>query len=102
MLKLFIYLSLLITQSTYASDIDQRVLIDGEVLYTEECQKCHDNSLVPISDGTSMKSLDDIRWQISTCVGALGIFWMPIDEEDVAQYLNHDFFHFENTPKPDS
>ncbi|HAO70212.1 MAG TPA: hypothetical protein DCQ65_01245, partial [Gammaproteobacteria bacterium] len=67
-----------------------------------ECQKCHDNSLVPISDGTSMKSLDDIRWQISTCVGALGIFWMPIDEEDVAQFLNHDFFHFENTPKPDS
>jgi hypothetical protein len=49
-----------------------------------------------------MKSLDDIRWQISTCVGALGIFWMPNDEEDVAQYLNHDFFHFESTPKPDS
>ncbi|SFV79651.1 hypothetical protein MNB_SUP05-11-232 [hydrothermal vent metagenome] len=49
-----------------------------------------------------MKSLDDIRWQISTCVGALGIFWIPNDEEDVAQYLNHDFFHFENTPKPDS
>ncbi len=101
MLRLLISLFLLITSSAYATDIDQRILIDGEVLYTEECQKCHDNSLVPISDGSSMQSLDDIRWQISTCVGALGIFWMPNDEEDVAQYLNHDFFHFENTPKPD-
>jgi hypothetical protein len=34
-------------------------------------------------------------------VTALGIFWMPNDEEDVAQFLNHDFFHFENTEKPD-
>ncbi|HIM58253.1 MAG TPA: hypothetical protein EYJ00_02885 [Gammaproteobacteria bacterium] len=102
MLKLFACLLLLITGITSAKDIDQSVLIDGKVLYTEECQKCHDNSLVPISDGTSMQSLDDIRWQISTCVTALGIFWMPNDEEDVAQYLNHDFFHFKNTPKPDS
>ena len=102
MLKRLAYLLLLITFSIQASDIDKRVLIDGEVLYTEECQKFHDNSLVPISDGTSLQSLDDIRWQISTCVTALGIFWMPNDEEDVAQYLNHDFFHFKITPKPDS
>ncbi|EEZ79598.1 MAG: hypothetical protein HN828_00315 [Candidatus Thioglobus sp.] len=101
MLRLSAYLFLLITLSVQGSDIDQRILIDGEVLYTEECQKCHDNSLVPINDGTSMQSLDDIRWQISTCVTALGIFWMPNDEEDVAQFLNHDFFHFENTEKPD-
>jgi len=102
MLKRLTYPLLLIALSAQGSDIDQRILIDGEVLYTEECQKCHDNSLVPISDGTSMQSLDDIRWQISTCVTALGIFWMPNDEEDVAQYLNHDFFHFKTTPKPDS
>ena len=55
MLKRLAYLLLLITFSIQASDIDKRVLIDGEVLYTEECQKCHDNSLVPISDGTSLQ-----------------------------------------------
>jgi len=36
MLKLLITLSLLITENLYADDIDQRILIDGEVLYTEE------------------------------------------------------------------
>ncbi len=99
MLKAYIYLSLLITCVTNASDIDQRILIDGEVLYTEECQRCHDNSLVPINDNTSMKSLNDIREQISLCVGVLDIRWLPEDEEDVALYLNHDFFHFESPPK---
>ena len=38
MLKRLAYLLLLITFSIQASDIDKRVLIDGEVLYTEECQ----------------------------------------------------------------
>ena len=82
-----------------ANDIDKRILIDGEVLYTEECHRCHDNSLVPIHDNTSMESLNDVREQISLCVGVLEIPWFPEDEEDVARYLNHDFFHFENTPK---
>lgn len=80
--------------------VDVQTLISGELLYKDECQRCHDSSLVPISDGTSLKSLDDLRWQISTCVSALSIFWMPKDEEEVAVYLNHNFYHFENTPKP--
>ncbi len=95
-LKLF---PLLVALSASATDISNRILIDGEVLYTEECQRCHDNSLVPINDNTSMQSLNDIREQISLCVGVLNIPWFPEDEEDVALYLNHDFFHFESTPK---
>ncbi len=91
-----------ITLGVSANDIDKRILIDGEVLYTEECQRCHDNSLVPIHDNTSMESLNDVREQISLCVGVLEIPWFPEDEEDVARYLNHDFFHFENTPKPNN
>lgn len=79
---------------------DAQTLNSGELLYKEECQRCHDSSLVPISDGTSLKSLDDLRWQISTCVSSLRIFWTPKDEEDVAVYLNHNFYHFENTSKP--
>lgn len=94
-LPLFIVLSIDVS----ANDIDNRILIDGEVLYTEECQRCHDNSLVPINDNTSMESLNDVREQISLCVGVLNIPWLPEDEEDVALYLNHDFFHFGNTLK---
>jgi len=46
-----------------------------------------------------MESLNDVREQISLCVGVLNIPWLPEDEDDVALYLNHDFFHFGNTLK---
>jgi len=102
MLNFLKLLPLFVMLGANADDIDKRILIDGEVLYTEECQRCHDNSLVPITDNTSMESLNDVREQISLCVGVLEIPWLSEDEEDVVLYLNHDFFHFKSTPKPGS
>ena len=81
---------LLITASVQAADFD---LKSGKALVDQNCYECHKNEVYTRSDRrvTSRKALST---QVQRCELALGLKWFDEDIENVAEYLNQQFYRF--------
>ncbi len=65
----------------------------GQKLQQQHCLSCHDNSMYT-RKARKVTSLDGLHKQVRRCEQTLGLTWFDEDIDDVAAYLNRDFYHF--------
>ncbi len=79
-------------------------LARGKALHDENCIKCHagmvggDGTAIYTRPNRRIDSLDGLRHQVNRCKDSLGMPWPADQIDDVVHYLNHDFYHFGETP----
>ncbi len=73
---------------------------NGKVLHDRHCIDCHsgmvggDGTLLYTRKNRRVKSYDGLLKQIDRCDQSLGLKWFPEDVQDVAAYLNREFYKF--------
>lgn len=95
----FLLLSFIVSLHVYADDFE-----DGRTLYLEaKCQECHlqDSKFDPNSikkEGTNFKATDlkQIKKWVINCDNYFDIGWFPEEQENVANYLNKNFYKHKN------
>ncbi|MCP3871407.1 MAG: cytochrome c [Gammaproteobacteria bacterium] len=65
----------------------------GKELADENCYSCHGND-VYTRDNRMVKSRPNLSKQVRRCELTLGLKWFDEDVEDVAGYLNQQFYKF--------
>lgn len=67
---------------------------NGQRLQRKACQRCHDDSIYTRPDSIifSYKALSN---RVHFCERMSGARWNPREIEDVIDYLNQRFYHFE-------
>lgn len=65
----------------------------GKQLVNENCISCHGSEVYTRKDRL-VKSRPGLTTQVSRCETALGLTWFDEDVDNVADYLNREFYHF--------
>ena len=65
----------------------------GKQLVATHCYKCHGNEVYTRAD-RRIKSLRQLHSQVRRCELSLGLTWFDRDIENVAEYLNTEFYRF--------
>jgi mono/diheme cytochrome c family protein len=63
----------------------------GQALYENHCRECHE-SLAHTRDGRHVASLDALRARVASWSVHSGLGWSDEDVDDVADYLNRQFY----------
>lgn len=75
-------------QSAAAPNLDR-----GRALYENHCLECHE-SKVHIRNRTKVRSLADLRAQVSRWSVEVGLKWSFDEIDDVMSYLNSRYYHY--------
>ncbi|HUJ01291.1 MAG TPA: cytochrome c [Usitatibacter sp.] len=82
------------------------VLADGDPAVGEKlvqakgCDLCHERQnlhgakAIYLRPNRKVKSLDELRAQVSSCNHGMHLELSPRDERDIVAYLNRDYYHF--------
>lgn len=73
-----------------AADIE-----NGEDLHFEHCTGCHDSS-VYTRDNRNLRSFERLGAQVRFCKDSLGLTWFDDEVEDVIEFLNQKYYHFQS------
>jgi mono/diheme cytochrome c family protein len=65
----------------------------GKMLYENHCTSCHE-SVLHIREDRRAKALGEIYWQTTRWSVTQQLEWRYDDVRDVAQYLNNQFYKF--------
>ncbi|GAB4346147.1 MAG: hypothetical protein Kow006_04240 [Gammaproteobacteria bacterium] len=65
----------------------------GEALYENHCRECHESN-VHIRQRTRVRTLVDLRAQVTRWAGEVKLGWGFEEITDVAGYLNGRYYHF--------
>ena len=66
----------------------------GKMLYENHCMSCHE-SVLHIREDRRAKALGEIYWQTTRWAVMQQLEWRYDDVRDVAQYLNNQFYKFD-------
>lgn len=66
----------------------------GRNLYEEHCVACHDSTVYTRKDRI-VHSFSELKERIRQCELSNELAWFDEEVEDVATYLNNNFYHFE-------
>ena len=66
----------------------------GEQLHDEECTSCHGDELYTRKN-RRIKSYESLRTHVQRCATNLNKQWWPKEIEDVATYLNEQYYLFD-------
>ena len=69
----------------------------GQALYENHCQACHTDWAHARSDRKAT-SMSDLRRSVAAWSTHAGLAWSDEDVDDVADYLERNFYHFEAKP----
>ncbi len=72
-----------------AADIE-----NGDDLHFEHCTGCHDESVYTRAD-RNLRSLKRLGLQVRYCKDTIGLAWFDEDVDDVAEFLNRNYYHFD-------
>jgi hypothetical protein len=67
--------------------------VHGRELQEANCMSCHDNGMYTRKD-RKITSPDGLQKQVRRCELTLGLQWFDEDVNDVAAYLNQNFYQF--------
>jgi mono/diheme cytochrome c family protein len=81
-------LSLFVAATGQASDPAK-----GETLVNENCVRCHGSEVYTRSD-RRVTTLSGLNKQVQRCEQMLGLTWFDDDIDNVAGYLNQQYYHF--------
>jgi cytochrome c553 len=76
-----------------ASSLPAANIDNGKKLVADNCMKCHDQKVYTRPD-RHVTSLDGLNKQVRRCEQSLGLKWFDDDIDDVAAYLNQNYYHF--------
>jgi cytochrome c553 len=65
---------------------------NGKALVEANCTKCH-NERVYTRPDRRVTTLDGLNKQVRRCELSLGLKWFDEDIDDVAAYLNQNYYH---------
>jgi hypothetical protein len=82
-------LALLTATPAGAGDIE-----NGRALHQESCTGCHDAS-VYVRENRRVTDLAGLGKQVRFCKNTIGISWFDDEVDDVIDYLNHEYYHFQ-------
>lgn len=71
---------------------------NAKVLHQENCTRCHPSGIYT-RPYRFVKNLEQLRAQVKQCERMLGLDWSAEIVDDVAEYLNTDFYRFKSNPK---
>lgn len=66
----------------------------GQQLYDNHCRGCHD-SVAHTRGARKAQSMHDIKQWIVRWAGDQKLEWNAADINDVAEYVDHEFYHFQ-------
>ena len=66
----------------------------GKSLQQKNCMGCHDDAIYTREDH-KVTSLAGLTKQVKRCELSLGLQWFDDDVDDVIEYLNTSFYHYE-------
>ena len=91
MMRIYLGLSGLIALSLplAAADIE-----NGEELHFDDCTGCHQEE-VYTRENRVVGNLERLGRQVRFCKDTVGAQWFDEDVEDVIEYLNKTYYHFE-------
>ena len=89
--ELVIYLVLIPFLLTPALAVD---LENGKSLHDENCLRCHDESKY-LSKNRIIKNFQQLHERIRQCELMAELTWFDEEIDDVAAYLNNQFYHFD-------
>ncbi len=72
-----------------AADIE-----NGDDLHFENCTGCHQES-VYTRDERNVRTLERLGLQVRFCKDSLELAWFDEDVDDVVEYLNQTYYHFQ-------
>lgn len=74
----------------------------GKALHDKSCTSCHmrmyggDGSKMYTRDGRMLSNKLELLQRVATCNAMANAGWFPEDENNVAAWLNKQYYHFEN------
>ena len=74
--------------------------VKGKILHDKQCVACHvkqfggDGTEVYTRSPRIVKDRAALSRRVAHCATQTGARWFPDEEEDVAAYLNQQFYHF--------
>ncbi len=72
----------------------------GEELYSENCIHCHssrmggEHSLMYTRKDRRIKNKSGLQQMVQFCANQINLQWFDEDVDDVAAYLNKNYYHF--------
>lgn len=90
-MKLFLLPLTLIGLALPAAAVD---IENGDDLHFEHCTGCHDDS-VYTRENRNVQSLKRLGQQVRFCKDTIGLSWFDEDVDDVVEFLNRTYYHFE-------
>ncbi|HSH29589.1 MAG TPA: cytochrome c [Thiohalobacter sp.] len=66
----------------------------GKKLHDQHCVQCHDSGVYTRED-RRINSLPGLTKQVRRCQLSQGLQWFDKDIQNVVQYLNQTYYHFE-------
>ncbi len=84
-----ISIALLLAASAYAQKEDGKELFDEE-----SCLECHNVQDFKDKDLRKAKSFKQMEGKVFACQIANDVHWFDDEVHDVADYLNHEYYHF--------
>ncbi|MGD2074200.1 MAG: cytochrome c [Gammaproteobacteria bacterium] len=89
MKRLALIAAMTVTSSAAMADAER-----GKALHDEHCTKCH-GSGVYTRDDHFVKDKAGLKKQVQRCHLTVGAQWFEEDVNDVVEYLNSMYYHFE-------
>jgi mono/diheme cytochrome c family protein len=65
----------------------------GKTLHDQHCTRCHDSTMYARPQRT-IADFAALRERVQQCELAAELMWFEEDVDDVAAWLNRDFYHF--------
>lgn len=78
----------------YAADIE-----NGDALHFEHCTGCHDDG-VYTRENRNLRSFERLGQQLRFCKDTIGLAWFDEDVDDVVEYLDRSYYHFNQAGSP--
>jgi cytochrome c553 len=85
-------LTLIIASTGQAADMDT-----GKSLVEKNCVRCHGSEVYTRND-RRITTLPGLHKQVRRCEQMLDLTWFDEDIDNVAGYLNHQYYKFGETP----
>ena len=89
-MKKILSIALLLTTSAFANE-------EGKELHDESCVACHiavHDDAFYTRDNSRIKTLFDLKSQVSRCAVNFSTEWFPDEEASVVDYLNQKYYHY--------
>jgi len=65
----------------------------GKALYEKNCTRCHSTEVFTRED-RGIKSLEGLKTRVNQCTAAAEVKWVDEEINNVADYLNKNFYKF--------